>query len=196
MTVSFDDQDRFIVGDISKQILDHQYIVLRELAVMAASPNMQAVEIGSWTGLSAVLIGEVIQRVNGNLYSIDWYKGSTDGAAHLKAATEVFDVPSIFRQNIEHFKLENTVQLWIKTSEEAAKEFKDRSLNFIFIDGDHTYEAVKKDINLWYPKLMKNGIICGHDYKHNNSAVCLAVDELLPGASNLEDIWWIRRMDD
>ena len=34
----------------------------------------------------------------------------------------------------------------------------------IYIDANHTYEAAKQDIELWYPKVRKGGMICGHDY--------------------------------
>jgi len=38
------------------------------------------------------------------------------------------------------------------TSEKASK-FKQMSLDFIFIDGDHRYEMVKQDLNTWFPKV-------------------------------------------
>lgn len=47
---------------------------------------------------------------------------------------------------------------------EAAKLFKDESLNFVYIDGDHAYESVREDIEAWYPKISPNGIIAGDDY--------------------------------
>ena len=41
--------------------------------------------------------------------------------------------------------------------------FKDSEI--IFIDGDHSYDAVKLDIKSWSPKLKNDGIICGHIHK-------------------------------
>jgi beta-1,4-mannosyl-glycoprotein beta-1,4-N-acetylglucosaminyltransferase len=49
------------------------------------------------------------------------------------------------------------------TSEDAAKCYADQSIDFVFIDADHSYEAVKKDIMLWWPKVKKGGVIAGHD---------------------------------
>lgn len=42
--------------------------------------------------------------------------------------------------------------------------FADDSLDFVYIDGNHAYEDVKEDIELWYPKIKKGGIVSGHDY--------------------------------
>jgi predicted O-methyltransferase YrrM len=54
------------------------------------------------------------------------------------------------------------------TSEEASKLFLEHSIDVVYIDGDHRYEFVKKDIELWLPKIKRNGIICGHDYNTNS----------------------------
>lgn len=40
----------------------------------------------------------------------------------------------------------------------------DESLDFVFVDATHTYNAVKEDISLWLPKIKKDGMLCGHDY--------------------------------
>ena len=65
----------------------------------------------------------------------------------------------------------------------AHKLFDDQTFDFIYIDGDHTYEAVRDDIELWWPKLKVGGIFAGHDYrkytaKHGDEyGVIEAVDE-------------------
>jgi hypothetical protein len=50
------------------------------------------------------------------------------------------------------------------TSAAAAREIADGSLDFAYLDAQHHYEAVKEDIELWYPKVKSGGILCGHDY--------------------------------
>lgn len=50
------------------------------------------------------------------------------------------------------------------TSVEAAQRLDDESLDFVFIDADHSYGAVCEDIAAWAPKVRKRGILCGHDY--------------------------------
>lgn len=45
---------------------------------------------------------------------------------------------------------------WIRTtSAEAVKIFDDESLDFVYIDGDHSYEFVREDLALYYPKVRK-----------------------------------------
>ncbi|MBT5491708.1 class I SAM-dependent methyltransferase, partial [bacterium] len=42
-----------------------------------------------------------------------------------------------------------------------------QTLDFIYIDANHTYESAKEDIQLWYPKIKVGGMISGHDYIPN-----------------------------
>jgi hypothetical protein len=65
--------------------------------------------------------------------------------------------------NVKPFLLRATILR--KVSAEAVKLVDDRSLDFVFLDGDHSYEAVKNDIQAWTPKIRKGGILCGHDYR-------------------------------
>lgn len=67
--------------------------------------------------------------------------------------------------------------------------------DFIFIDGDHTYEIVKGDINKALGCLNSGGILAGHDY--NWSAVEKAVNETLISnrfeVKSVETIWWTKK---
>jgi predicted O-methyltransferase YrrM len=45
----------------------------------------------------------------------------------------------------------------------ASASFAEGSLDFVFIDALHTYEAVKSDIEAWFPKVRSQGIVVGHD---------------------------------
>lgn len=50
------------------------------------------------------------------------------------------------------------------TSDEAVPLIPDESLDFVFIDGLHTYDQVKKDCEQFYGKVKKGGLFAGHDY--------------------------------
>lgn len=59
----------------------------------------------------------------------------------------------------------------------VSRAFRDDSLGFVYIDGQHHYEAVIADIKAWLPKVMVGGVLAGHDY--HMAAVAVAVrDEL------------------
>jgi len=51
-----------------------------------------------------------------------------------------------------------------KTSMEALTCFKDRSLDFVYIDGDHNFRHAASDIYEWAKKVKIGGIVAGHDY--------------------------------
>lgn len=49
-------------------------------------------------------------------------------------------------------------------SSEAAGTFAHGSLDFAYLDADHSCEAVRDDLRLWYPKVRSGGILAGHDF--------------------------------
>lgn len=66
------------------------------------------------------------------------------------------------------------------TSVEAAQQVPDGSVDFVFIDGDHSYEGCSTDIAVWWPKLKDGGLLSGHDYRdERNYGVKQAVHEFL-----------------
>jgi len=56
------------------------------------------------------------------------------------------------------------VEFICKTSMVAVKDFADNSLDFVFIDGNHSFEYVIEDIAKWSKKVRPGGIVSGHDY--------------------------------
>lgn len=88
-------------------------------------------------------------------------------------------------------------------SKDAAPTFFAGQLDFVYIDANHRYEAIKEDISLWWPKVKTFGILAGHDYLNGNLptgdyGVKRAVDEFaatlsLPVAVIPEEwpSWWI-----
>ena len=73
---------------------------------------------------------------------------------------------------------------------DAAALVEDGSLDFVFIDADHTYEGCKADIIAWTPKVREGGMISGHDY--NWPSVKRAVDEFGDQPHTLSDNVWFR----
>lgn len=70
----------------------------------------------------------------------------------------------------------------------AAAEVEDGSLDFVFIDGFHSYEQASADIRAWMPKIKPDGYVTGHDWHH--PTVERALNELLPGwVKHVEHVW-------
>lgn len=63
-----------------------------------------------------------------------------------------------------------------KPSIEAAQDIPNSSLDFVFIDADHSYEGCKSDIESWTPKLKQGALLSGHDYK-NTDYPCFGVEK-------------------
>ena len=99
-------------------------------------------------------------------------------------------------------KYKDKIEFIKEFSEDVVNDFKDNSLDFIYIDGNHQYEYVKKDIELYYPKIKKGGIISGHDYylceeiNKSNYGVVKAVREFFPlnKISFMNADWWVIKL--
>ena len=100
------------------------------------------------------------------------------------------------KENLRRFK--NKVEFIRKKSSEAS-ELIPKDLDFIYIDGNHTYDFVKKDIQLYYPKVRKNGVIGGHDFAVDFLGICKAVlefanDNDLELHGRIRDWWIIKKL--
>lgn len=145
------------------------------------------VEIGAWKGKSAAYMGERIKDTGKNIkyYVIDHFKGNRDSDLH-KNDEDIINktLYKTFLKNID--PLIDYINVIKCSSNQGCIMFNNRSIDFLFIDGTHTYRAVKKDIKLWLPKVKK--IIAGHDYYL--TGVNRAVNELIPNHKVIGDSWY------
>ena len=74
----------------------------------------------------------------------------------------------------------------------AHKHIDDGTLDFVFIDADHQYNSVKRDITNWLPKIKPNGYICGHDI--NQIWVQQAVKETIEEYETGPDLIWFKQV--
>jgi hypothetical protein len=78
-------------------------------------------------------------------------------------------------------------------SDNVDQLYEDEFFDFIYIDANHTYESVKKDIISCLPKLKKGRFIAGHDYSESWPEVKKAVDEIFSKPDHVfEDESWIK----
>lgn len=89
------------------------------------------------------------------------------------------------------YKLTEQLSIRRQDSIEAAKDVEDGSLDFVFIDADHSYEGCLADIHAWSPKVRSGGMVAGHDYDSMWPGVIRAVTET-GKARTLPDRVWVR----
>ena len=127
------------------------------------------VEVGSYQGQSSAYMAVEIANSNKkiNFFCVDIWKK-----------------PGLIEEFTNNMSSVKKYYTPIKTySHLAAKMFDDYSLDFVFLDADHNYKAVKKDLESWWPKIKQGGVLAGHDY---NKDVFKAVNEFF--SSGVEEL--------
>lgn len=108
------------------------------------------VEIGSYLGASSLVLAKSNRK--GSLYCIDTWQNDAMSEGR-------WDTMSEFDNNVRGCN--NIVKLRMLSSEAGEKVPKE--IDMIFIDGDHNYNGVKTDVDIYFPKLKSGGIIAMHD---------------------------------
>lgn len=163
------------------------------LAQTAADKNI-VVEIGSWKGRST----KALSACPGIVYAVDHWKGSAGDATYPEAQkigqSAMFE---IFRENLSEEIASGKVVPVMADSEEALGRvlalLGGQKADMVFIDADHKYDSVRKDIQLWRQVLSDTGVLCGHDYQQGAPGVKRAVHELVPAFKiGHGSIWSVR----
>lgn len=102
------------------------------------------------------------------LFLIDPYKtNDTLYGEKLVFSPTAYSTENDYQDLIRKFEYEivnGRITVLRNYSYEAVKFVKDKSFDFIYIDSDHTYEAVKRDLEDWMVKIKPKGVISGHDH--------------------------------
>ncbi len=172
-------------------------LIKENLQARSYTETLWGVEVGVWRGHTSVaLLTELPGLI---LYAVDPWENGDDNPTMPKSKQELLDAHNEFLELTKPFK--GRVVPNAMTSQKASKGFESGFMDFVFIDGVHTYEQVRQDIELWYPKVQKGGLLCGHDYngvgdRKGRFGVKKAVDEWasLYGYVVNEargSIWWV-----
>jgi|TARA_B100001094_G_C17831799_1_gene623571 predicted O-methyltransferase YrrM len=146
------------------------------------------VECGSWLGKSSsFLCDHAKDRIK--IFIVDTWTGSESELKTMHELALKKNIYEIFLHNMGNRKF-TAIK---KDSIDASRDFEDEECDVVYIDMEHTYEAVKKDIEYWLPKVKPNGIIAGHDYYDGFPGVVRAVDEKFHKSivSIMDDITWV-----
>lgn len=137
--------------------------------------NGTMIEIGTFRGRSLCSVSDIIQRKNIKVIAIDTFEGTPTEDSELNDYYEKENILEEFKSNILKFGIKNYVNIYKGKNEEYANLIENKTVDLIFIDADHSYEAVKQDIDVWKNKLKSSGILAGHDILWES--VKQAVDE-------------------
>ena len=137
---------------IPTHLTEAEKIVLFQTALCL--PNRcNALEVGSYLGASAYVIGEAIRGLGGTLHCVDtWQNQAMDEPER--------DTWNQFTSNT--CGLAATLVPHRGLSVEVSRELS-VALDFLFLDGDHSEEAVESDLSAWLPKVKPGGVVAMHD---------------------------------
>jgi len=117
------------------------------------------------------------------LYSIDPWKEFDNGFYRDTGNVSQEEQDKRYQNTLERLKkYKKRSKVLRMTSYEASSLFNIDTLDFVYIDANHSYLECMNDFKLWWPKLKKGGIFAGHDYMNEpswNCGVKRAVDEFL-----------------
>lgn len=121
-------------------------------------PNAIGAEIGTRDGETAKWLLQ--EKSDLTIHSIDPYLDYMDWCGPVTGSNQRLINMLKFIGEHRHRFVQHRM-----TSDEAVQIFEDNSLDFIFIDGLHTYEQVLKDCQNYYPKIKSGGLFSGHDFR-------------------------------
>ena len=88
---------------------------------------------------------------------IDGYEDIMNGPdeEHELRYRQAMEVAGLYGERVKVLRMDSVA---------AAATFADKSLAFVYLDGDHSLDGVRRDLAAWWPKVQSGGILAGHDY--------------------------------
>jgi predicted O-methyltransferase YrrM len=126
--------------------------------LIAALRPETLVELGTQTGVSYFCFCQAAREQGVELaaFAVDTWRGDAHTAAYDESIWE-----SVRAHNAAEYADFSTLLRML--FEDAVQRFPDQSIDLLHIDGYHTYDAVRGDFELWYPKVKPGGIVLFHD---------------------------------
>ncbi len=166
----------FVVRHLAPKVYEGGASIPRAMTIFLrnrfGTRELTGAEIGVAQGKNARNILELLNI--SRLYLVDPYLPYAEIKGNVLKTLD----PRTFRQSaLKTLKpFSDRIEFICETSEDAV-DLVANNLDFVYIDGNHSYEFVRKDIENYYPKLNSDGIIGGHDFCPMYFGVCKAVVE-------------------
>ncbi len=133
---------------------------------MAGMFNELGYKTGAEIGVYKGEYSEILCRENPGLklYCVDPWK-VYEGGEHEPFSQDQKALDGFYGEAVKRLAPYNC-KIVRKTSMEAAKDFEPGSLDFVYIDANHTFDSVVEDLDVWAKIVREGGIVSGHDYGH------------------------------
>jgi predicted O-methyltransferase YrrM len=177
-----------VVGQIMMREAGHLYHLAHGRRVI--------VEIGSYRGRSTCILALGSEGVGGIVHAIDPH---IDSSGHAEGTYIAGDHEQLL-ENARRFGVSDRIRPVVLRSDEARRGWDGTQIDLLWIDGDHSYEAVSADLGDWSGLVRPGGIICGHDYSDSWPGTKRAWDEFFarspgftrrPGVKTI--VWGVRQ---
>lgn len=147
----------------------------RDDLVESLPKNMVIAELGVFLGeFSEVLYRQTSPK---KLFLVDLFKGKIGSGDKDGKNFRFINLDESFK-NLQTWAKDKNIEIVQNDTTAFLDSLKDDFLDMVYIDADHSYNAVKNDLLKSYRVVKKNGFICGHDYCPKQFPdVVLAVDE-------------------
>ena len=171
--------------------------IYREL-LSSLPQNARVCELGSWMGRSICSVADIILEKNIAVCIVDTFEGTIGEEEQHKIAKQI-DLREEFIKNITRFGLGANVETYKTTTDEGFVKFNNDGTKFdlVFVDADHSTEAVSKDIRNYFLLLKENcSILAGHDFVWETVRKALEnTIEKREWLFSKGNMWWIKEQD-
>lgn len=151
------------INNIFTHLSIDEKVSIYRIARQINKKNIICVEIGSFLGASSCIIASAISK-KGKLYCIDTW--GNDNMNYGEEENDKLLPVEPFNDFIKNTKQYNKKIIKIrKWSHEAIGELREYTnhIDLLFIDGDHNYDGISKDWELYSPLLQKESVVIFHD---------------------------------
>lgn len=143
--------------------LDALTSVISLLQQLRGDKSLRVVEVGTWVGESAIAM-HAGMGPGGRVFCVDTMQGSAgDQTGEMAKAIGSEELKEWWTKNVGDLN-GNGILLKIGESSQVARGMQPQQLDAVFIDGDHTAEGLRRDIDAWFRHVADDGFIIGHDW--------------------------------
>lgn len=147
--------------------------------------------VGAEIGVEQGVYSEVLLRSAPDLilFCIDAWK-AYDGYRDHRTQSKLDGFMAATQERLEPYQ--SRYRLYRDFSVDAARQFENGSLDFVYIDANHSLQHVIQDLEAWVPKVRSGGIVAGHDFSQRvrNGYQCHVVEAVRAWTSAYHVVPW------